>query len=103
MPQRSLALNKRLGAELIMSALRRAVLAILASCLLLPCCAPAQTGGPPSSVARITKPIDDTQRVTLRGNTRPETTTGKDLGAGTAVGNFTSGITAPVAIAIDPK
>ncbi len=48
-------------------------------CMLLAFSAVAQTAV--STAARIVKPIDDTQRVTLRGNTRPETATGKDLGA----------------------
>ena len=56
---------------------RSAVFATLATCLLLPFLARGQSQPAP----RITKSIVDTQRVTLKGNTRPETATGRDLGA----------------------
>jgi len=53
------------------------ILAVLGPCLLLPI--RAQTLPTPQP-ARIVRPIDDTQLVTLKGNTHPATRTGKDQG-----------------------
>ena len=42
--------------------------------------AQGQVSAPPQQLSRIVQPISDTQLVLLRGNTRPETRFGTDLG-----------------------